>query len=433
MTNKTLAIPAKFESIFTPNSEPEYDELGRLVKAGHKRKRFYLRYGGRASGKSHAFATAAVLRAYMGFERILCAREIQNTISQSVHRLLCDKIKELGLADFFTITDSEIRVPHNGSTFTFRGLGNNVEETVKSIEKITITYCEESQAISEHSWSVLLPSVLRAPTSEVWVAWNPSTYEDAVWKRFVEDFDPKRMDLEKVNYYDNPFIPEGITEQIEADKKRDYESFSNVWLGEPRTARDGGIFTPEKIKIIETRPAGLTLCRGWDLAGSAVIEKKNGTYTDPDFTVGALIGADHSTGQYYILDIVRLRGTPDVVEAAILNTAALDGQEVMQSIAQEPGQAGIMQAQYYARRLAGYRLHTSPETGSKAVRADPLAAQVNVGNCSMVRAPWNQVLIDEMRAFNGEKNGPHDDIVDACSRAMSHLMQPRYIQKVRVF
>lgn len=416
-----LQVPEKFGAIFTPNSDT------------HRRKTFYIRYGGRASAKSHNFATAAILRALYAPERILCARETQKTLSDSVHRLLTDKIKALGVDKHFVVTDNEIRVPHNGSTFMFKGLGVNVDETVKSVEAITITYIEEGQSITDHSLDVLLPSVLRTENSEIWIAFNTGTVDDPVYRRFVANADPEYMDVELVNYYDNPFLPARTMQLIEADKKRDYDSFRNIWLGEPKTAKDGGVFTPEKIAIEPAAPSGLILVRAWDLASSAVVEKKNGTFTDPDYTVGALMGLDQATGLYYILDIVRLRGTPDVVEAAIVNTAALDGTGVEVSIAQDPGQAGLSQVQYYAKKLAGYKFHSSTETGSKLTRAEPFASQVNVSTVRMVAAPWNAPLINEMRSFNGEKNGAHDDQVDALSRAFSRLAQPRYMQKVRIF
>lgn len=417
-----LQVPEKFGAIFTPNSDT------------HRRKTFYVRYGGRASAKSHNFATAAILRALYAPERILCVREIMNTLNDSVYRLLCDKIKAMGLDNYFDIKLSEIRVPHNGSLFLFKGLGNNVEETVKSVEAITITYIEEGQAVTDHSLDVLLPSVLRTENSEIWIAFNTGTVDDPVYRRFVTHADPSFMDVELVNYYDNPFLPERTLQLIEADKKRDYDSFRNIWLGEPKVTKDGGVFIPEKISIEPAAPSGLILVRAWDLASSAVVEKKNGTFTDPDYTVGALMGLDQSTGLYYILDIVRLRGTPDVVEAAIVNTAALDGTGVEVSIAQDPGQAGLSQVQYYAKKLAGYKFHSSTETGSKLTRAEPLASQVNVGNVRMASAPsWNTTLINELRSFNGSKNGDHDDQVDALSRAFSRLAQPRYLQKIRIF
>jgi len=414
------------------NIAPAFRELFEPDSPAFPRKIFYCYPGGRSSGKSHALATAAVLRAIAKKERILCVREVLNTIADSLYRLLVDKIKSLGLHDFFEITDKAIRCKPTGSSFLFKGLGTSVDDTVRSVEAVTITICEESQAISEHSWSVLLPSVLRTEGSEVWVAYNPVTFEDPVHKRFIEGYDPVTMHVTHVNYDSNPYLPKNITQLLEADRKRDPEAFENIWLGRPRRARQGGIFLGEKISIVPAAPAGLRKTRCWDLASSAVIEKRNGVITDPDYSVGLLMSVC-PLGIYYIEDVVRLRGTPDVVEQAVLNTAALDGYEVPISMAQDPGQAGVAQAQYYARKLAGYRFHTSPESGSKATRAEPLASIVNSSNLRIVKAPWNEALVNEFKGFNGEKNGGHDDQVDAASRAFTRLAAPQALQKMKIF
>jgi predicted phage terminase large subunit-like protein len=175
---------------------------------------------------------------------------------------------------------------------------------------------------------------------------------------------------------------------------------------------EGGIFKVGQIAAIDAEPAGLASVRAWDLAATG----DTGT-RDADWTVGALLGRT-GAGAYVVLDVVRFQGGPDEVERAILATAARDGRRVPVGIPQDPGQAGVAQAQYLVRRLFGHRVHASRETGDKATRAMPFAAQVNVGNVSLLRGPWNRALLDELAAF---PSGSKDDQVDALSRGFGQL------------
>jgi len=172
----------------------------------------------------------------------------------------------------------------------------------------------------------------------------------------------------------------------------------------------GTIFKPDAIPVVDAIPAGTRFVRGWDLGASE---------NEGDPTAGGKLGLTPN-GQYIIADMVLLQGSPDQVEAAVKNTAARDGKEVQISMPQDPGQAGKAQVNSYAKLLAGYGLHFSPESGDKITRAEPLAAQGNVGNVLMLRAPWNDGLISEMRMF---PNGRHDDQVDCLSRAFARLIE----------
>jgi predicted phage terminase large subunit-like protein len=173
---------------------------------------------------------------------------------------------------------------------------------------------------------------------------------------------------------------------------------------------EGGIFKAHLIQLMDAAPAGKDIVRAWDLAAT----EQTGT-RDPDYTVGLKMMRT-AEGRYVVLDVVRLQGGPDEVEAAIINTGAADGRAVRIGLSQDPGQAGKQQILYLTRKLAGHRVESSPETGDKATRAAPIASQVNVSNVSMVKAPWNRVFLDELGGFPSAR---HDDMVDALSRAFS--------------
>lgn len=188
--------------------------------------------------------------------------------------------------------------------------------------------------------------------------------------------------------------------------------FAGQYQQEP-TPGEGGTFKPDMLEVVDAVPAGVVKwVRGWDL----------GSTTDGDPTAGVRLGMIVTpTGPRFIVsDVVHGLMGPDDRDAAIKNTAARDGLAVMQSLPQDPGQAGKSQVVAFGRLLAGLRFHTSPESGDKVTRAELIAAQVNVGNVLMVRAPWNDALINEMRLFPFGKN---DDRIDALSRAFAKLIE----------
>ena len=182
--------------------------------------------------------------------------------------------------------------------------------------------------------------------------------------------------------------------------------------GQKPAPPEGNIFKPDKIEVVDAIPADTRFVRAWDFAAS--IEEPG---KDPDWTVGYKLGATPS-GRWIIADIVRLRGGPETVEAALLNTAKRDGSGVRVRIPQDPGQAGKSQAANFTKLLAGFTVTAKPISGDKVLRAEPFAAQVNVGNVMMLRAEWNDAVISEKRVF---PNGSHDDQVDAGSDAFDEL------------
>lgn len=185
--------------------------------------------------------------------------------------------------------------------------------------------------------------------------------------------------------------------------------FSGQYQQRPSPA-EGGIFKPDLIKIVDAVPAGVQWVRGWDLAS---VEEGG------DFTAGGKIGK-LPDGRFIIGDVVRGQYGADERDAVLENTAARDTYNTKISIPQDPGQAGKSQVAYLVKKLAGYNVVTSPESGDKTVRAEPLASQINVGNILMLRGSFNDSLINEMRMF---PNGKYDDQIDSLSRAFNEFIQ----------
>ena len=203
-----------------------------------RKSRYKNYHGGRGSGKSMNVARALVLKAYENKLRILCCREVQNTIKDSVHKLIADQIEEMGFSQWFEITQTSIKGV-NGSEFIFKGLRFD-PQGIKSTEGIDICWIEEAQTVSENSWSILIPTI-RKEGSEIWLTWNPLEENSPTYQRFIEIQPPDCISVE-VNYYDNPYFPDVLRQEMEWLKQKDFAAYEHVWLGKPLTITDAVIF-----------------------------------------------------------------------------------------------------------------------------------------------------------------------------------------------
>jgi phage terminase large subunit len=203
--------------------------------------RYKVSYGGRGSGKSWSYARALLIQAANKPLRVLCAREIQRSIKQSVHTLLNDQIQALGLGAFYEVLEAEIR-GLNGSTFSFTGLATNTVESIKSFEGCDIVWVEEAQTVSKKSWDILIPTI-RKPDSEIWVSFNPNVDTDDTYTRFVVE-PPENARVVKVNWQDNPWFPQVLEDERQHSLKTNPD-YANIWEGECKAAVDGAIYANE--------------------------------------------------------------------------------------------------------------------------------------------------------------------------------------------
>jgi phage terminase large subunit len=215
-----LELPAVFRPLFTP-------------------ARYKVFYGGRGSAKSWTFAGALVHIASRTKVRVLCAREIQGSIADSVHRLLQDEIFRLGYTDLFDVTANSIR-SHTGSDFLFKGLRHNVNE-IKSTEGINICWVEEGQRVSSDSWEILIPTIRQA-ASEIWVSFNPENEFDPTFERFVTR-PPDDCIVRKVSWRDNPWFPKELDNERRYLQRVDPAAYAHVWEGECRSLSDAQILS----------------------------------------------------------------------------------------------------------------------------------------------------------------------------------------------
>ncbi len=204
-----------------------------------KPSRYKVAYGGRGATKSWSFARALLIKGAQEPLRILCARELQNSIRDSVHRLLCDQIEEMGLSAEYDILTTEIR-SKSGSKFLFEGLKHNITR-IKSLEGIDICWVEEAAKVSHDSWETLIPTI-RKEGSEIWVSFNPEEEDDPTYQRMVIN-PPPDAEVVQVGWEDNPWFPKALRQEKDYLYKVDPDAAHHVWGGGFRLRSDAQVLS----------------------------------------------------------------------------------------------------------------------------------------------------------------------------------------------
>ena len=213
-------------------------ELSQPFHAALKPARYKVWYGGRGGAKSWNVARLLLLKAYREKVRILCAREFQNSIGDSVYRLLRDQIELMGLTAYFTATESSIK-SRAGSEFLFKGLQRNINE-IKSLEGVDICWVEEAQRVSADNWEILIPTI-RKEGSEIWITFNPNEASDPTYQRFVVKPPPGAV-VVKVDYRHNPWFPQTLQAERLYCQATDPDAYRHIWEGETRVRSAAEVF-----------------------------------------------------------------------------------------------------------------------------------------------------------------------------------------------
>ena len=195
-----LQVPIAFQELYRPH-------------------RYKVYWGGRGGAKSTAFADALISQGMVRPLRILCTREKQNSIKESVHALIKNRIEFYKLEGWH-ITNQDIR-HENGTRFFFMGLWNNID-SIKSVDGVDICWVEEANTVSDQSWQKLIPTI-RKSGSEIWASFNPELKSDAVYQRFVLH-PPKDAVVVKVSWRDNPWFGSELMSELEHLKGLDEEA-----------------------------------------------------------------------------------------------------------------------------------------------------------------------------------------------------------------
>ncbi|WAL80966.1 PBSX family phage terminase large subunit [Pandoraea sp. XJJ-1] len=195
-------------------------------------------YGGRASSKSWDAAGFATFLAHNYKLRVLCVRQFQNKIEESVYTLLKHQIERFGLRDHFRVLDNKIIGRKSGSEFMFYGLWRSIDE-IKSLEGVDILWIEEAHNLTETQWKTL-EATIRKAGSQIWVIFNPRLATDFVYKRFVLN-PPRKTVVKRINFDENPFLSKTMLDVISAAKDEDYAEFEHIYLGVPKDDDEGTV------------------------------------------------------------------------------------------------------------------------------------------------------------------------------------------------
>jgi len=211
---------------------PEYAQLF------FRPKRYKVLFGGRGAAKSWSVARALLMLAPKKKMRILCARETQISITESVHRLLKDQIELLGLGKIYEVQKAAIRCL-NGSEFIFAGIRTDPAK-IKSTEGVDIAWVEEAEKVSEESWAILIPTIRKAG-SEIWITFNPNEATDPTAKRFLLN-PPPDAEVVEVSWEDNDWFPTELAKEKDYLYRVDPEAAAHVWGGQFRKGSQAQIF-----------------------------------------------------------------------------------------------------------------------------------------------------------------------------------------------
>jgi predicted phage terminase large subunit-like protein len=370
--------------------------------------RYKVLYGGRGSAKSWSVARALLLLGGMRPLRILCTREIQNSIKDSVHKLLSDQILAMGLQGKYFVTHNEIR-GINGTEFIFSGIRQQDISKIKSYEGVDICWVEEAHTVTKESWEILIPTI-RKPGSEIWVTFNPDLESDDAYQRFVV-IHPEGAVVVEMNYRDNPWFPPELDAERRQLLARDPDAYQNVWEGKTKNVA-GDIFKREWFKFYA--PGDLPeiwdeACLSWDMTF------KDGAKND---NVCGQVWGRKGPSSYLLAQSLDKMAFTDTVVAFVrqVETHPFAIAKLVEDKANGPAVID-----YLKKKIAGL-IPVEPD-GSKEARAHAITPYVRAGNVFLpdsARNPWVLLFLSEVCGFNGKPGRP-DDQVDAMTQGLRYL------------
>jgi predicted phage terminase large subunit-like protein len=378
-----IALPPKLRPVFAGKS------------------RYRVAHGGRGSGKSYSFALMTAVRGYQEPMKILCCREQQNSIKDSVFDQVKVAIQDHPfLEDHYDIGESYIR-GKNGTEYIFRGLKRNVNE-VKSMTGVKICWVEEAETVSEESWRLLGPTI-RLDDSEIWVTYNPANETSPTSLRFYHD-PPDNAKVVQLNWSDNPRFPKVLESERLNDKERNSLFYDHIWEGKFLDA-SGGLWFPDWIKWVkyEDIPKDGEDGRFWDLAYS---EEETADRTAGIITRRSKDGRIFQWGHYVA------RHQWPTMKQKIIELANKDGVRRI-GVDSTMSQVGYLNDLQTTRELSMFRIDGKRHSTNKIQNAMAYISRCEAGIVHWVDTPMAREFAKEMGMFSDTCE--HDDCMDAAA------------------
>lgn len=381
-----------------------------------QKARYKVARGGRGGGKSIGIGIALIRVAMLRKVRILCTRQIQASIRDSVHKLLKDLIYMYKLEQWFEITQDSIRCTLTGSEFIFKGLKNSIAE-IKSMQGIDICWVEEAESVTDESWDILIPTI-RQEGSEIWISFNPNMKSDATYQRFVVNPPENCINIE-INYMDNPFFPDVLREEMEACKALNYPKYEHIWLGVPNSEA-GNLFKMDKFKRYKYPPENFDAM--YIVCDTAFSEKKSAD--NSAFLLTGVKGKDKYFLDLYCKKVTFVDLCRDLKSFYMKAQSEYGKHSTISAIYIENKASGISLTQQL--RAEGLPiLELFPTVHNEALKREVVAdkytrfleieAEIDSGNVWLPEsAHWLPEFERQCEAFTGGKQDEKDDAVDCC-------------------
>lgn len=375
-------------------------------------------YGGRGSGKSHFFAELIVDECISNpGTRVLCVREVQKSLKESVKQLIEDKARALGVAEMFDFLATETKTP-GGGIITYAGMQDHTAETVKSFEGYDIAWTEEAQTLSHRSLELLRPTI-RKPGSELWFSWNPRSATDAVDELLRGENPPEGAVVVQANYADNPWFPDELQAERQHDESHNRDRYGHIWLGHYEPTAIGAIW--DRATLQQSRLPEAPDMKRILVAVDPAVSSEAGSDEHGIIVVGQ--GED---GRGYVLGDYTTRGNPRQWANRALD--ALDYHEA-DAVVIERNQGGDMCRHTLEAARPSVRVIDVTATRGKHVRAEPISALYGLGRISHVGTyPELEDQMCQMTAAGYEGDGSPDRcdaMVWGFTELFSDISRPR--------